>query len=188
MPLRWDLEHSTVAVIRTMVEINYLGAAYVTHYAIPLLRASQGSITFISSLSALHGLPYIAPYGASKLALKGLAESLRAELHTARVHVGIVHVGFTENDPGKVVYRQDGALVGLQRPRNSHTQQQAARAIVRSILRRRPECTLTLIGHMAACAYRFFPRLSDWAISSFASRSGMYGSIQDESQGTGTQG
>ncbi len=176
MSMRGTLETTDPSVMLSMVEINYLGASYMAHYAIPLIKRTQGSIVFISSLSALHGLPYIAPYGASKLALRGLAESLRAELKPSSVHVGIVYVGFTENDPDKVVYRQDGSLSILPRRRNSHTQSQAAKAIVRSILWRKPSSTLTAIGHVSAFVFRFFPRLSDWVISTFAARSGMYGS------------
>jgi hypothetical protein len=81
-----------------------------------------------------------------------------------------------------VVYQQDGSLQKLHRPRNSLTQHQAASAIVRSILRRKPECTLTLTGHLAAFVYRYFPRLSDWLITRLAGRIGMYGPITGKQQ------
>jgi len=178
MSMRGTLETTDPGVMLSMMEINYLGPSYMTHYAIPLIKKTHGSIVFISSLSAFHGLPYIAPYGSSKLALRGLAESLRAELKPSGVHVGIVYVGFTENDPGKVVYRQDGSLSILPKRRNSHTQSQAAKAIVQSILWRRPSTTLTAIGHVSAFVFRFFPHLSDWAISTFAARSDRYGSTE----------
>lgn len=178
MSMRGPVEDTDPRVMLSMMEINFLGAAYMTRYAIPLLRESHGSVVFISSLSALHGLPYIATYGASKLALRGLAESLRAELRPAGVHVGIVYVGFTENDPGKLIYGADGSLSPLPGRRNSHSQGQAARAIVRSILARRPSATLTAIGHVSAFVFRFLPRLSDWAVCRFAGRSGMYGGTQ----------
>ncbi len=177
MSMRGPVENTDPTVTRSMMEINFLGAAYMTHYAIPLLKESRGSVVFVSSLSALHGLPYIAPYGASKLALRGLAESLRAELRPAGVHVGIVYVGFTENDPDKVIYGQSGELTILPKRRNSHSQGQAAAAIVQAILRRKASATLTAIGRVAAFVFRFFPRLSDWAISSFAGKSGKYGSM-----------
>ncbi|GAB1455695.1 hypothetical protein MASR2M48_10020 [Spirochaetota bacterium] len=172
--MRGTLEDTDTSVIRAMIDINFLGAAYVSKFTIPLLKESKGSVVFISSLSALHGLPKIGPYGASKLALKGLSESLRTELHPFGIHVGIVHVGFTENDPDKRVYSQDGTLSTMGTRKNSQSQKQAAHHIVKNVLRRKRESTLTTIGHLATFVYRFFPGLSDWAITTFAGKSGQY--------------
>lgn len=175
MSMRGSLEETSVEVVRAMMEINFLGAAYITHFAIPLLKASKGSVVFISSLSALHGLPSIAPYGASKLALRALSESLRAELYHDQVHVGLVHVGFTQNDPGKVGYGKDGASILIQRPHNSNTQLQVAEKIVYCIRKRRPELVLTPLGKLAGFVYRFFPRFADLLISRSAVKSSLYG-------------
>jgi NAD(P)-dependent dehydrogenase (short-subunit alcohol dehydrogenase family) len=175
MSMRGSVEETAVEVVRAMMEINFLGAAYITHFAIPLLKATQGSVVFVSSLSALHGLPAIAPYGASKSALRALSESLRAELYRDQVHVGLVHVGFTQNDPGKVGYGKDGSLIPIQRPRNSSTQLQVAKKIVYCVLRRKRELVLTPLGKLAGFVYRFFPRLADFIISRSAGKSNMYG-------------
>lgn len=175
MSMRGSVKETDPSVFRNMVDINYLGAAYITHFAIPLLQASRGSIVFISSLSALHGLPMIGAYGSSKLALSGFSQSLRAELRTDGVHVGIVYVGFTENDSDKVVYAKDGSLVPLKRPRSSHSQVQVAEKVISCVLRRKKEMTLTRIGHLAAFAFRFFPGLSDVLVGKFAAKSDMFG-------------
>ena len=174
MSMRGALEETDPGVLRAMFEINTLGAAYVTHFAIPLLKESGGSVIFVSSLSALHGLPLVGPYGASKLALKGLSESLRAELSPAGVHVGIVHVSFTENDPEKVVYNNDGSYIPLRRSRNTHTQVQTAERVVRCLVKRKREMTLSGLGKFASLAYRFMPRLSDTLISRYSAKSGMF--------------
>ena len=174
MSMRGSLEETDPSVVRAMFEINVLGAAYITRYAIPMLKESKGSVIFISSLSALHGLPFIGPYGSSKLALKGLSESLRAELHPSGVHVGIVHVSFTENDPNKVVYGNDGSMISLNRSRNTHTQAQTAERVVRCLVKRKNEMTLSAMGKGAAFLYRFFPRLSDFLISRFSANSAMF--------------
>ena len=174
MSMRGRFEELDPQLIRTMMEINYLGSAYTAYYALPLLKEAKGSIVFISSLSALRGLPFIGPYGASKRALQGLAQSMRFELGKDGVHVGILHVGFTENDPNKKIYAKDGSLVPLQRSRNSSTQRDVARAVLRCVKKRRKEMVLTPAGHTADILYRFFPRLSDFLISRFADRSGRY--------------
>jgi NAD(P)-dependent dehydrogenase (short-subunit alcohol dehydrogenase family) len=174
MSMRGSLERTDPSVLREMADVNYLGPAYMTHFALPLLRASRGSVLFVSSLSALHGLPFVGPYGSSKQALTGLAESLRAELAGTGVHVGVVYVGFTENDPGKVVYAEDGRLAGIGPRRNSHSQAQAAAIIARAVLRRRRSVVLTPLGMLAAFVYRHFPALADRLIEAAAGRSTQY--------------
>ena len=174
MAMRGTVLETSFEVMDAMVRINMLGSAYMTRSALPLLIASRGSVTFVSSLAALHGLPRIALYAASKSALTAFCQSLRAEVAPAGVHVGIVHVGFTENDPDKVVYAANGSLVPLAGRRNSQTQQETAKAIIRAVDRRKNVVVLTLLGKLAAFAYRGFPRLADWMICTFAAKSRQY--------------
>lgn len=173
--MRGRLADTDPALFRRIVEINFLGAAYMSAAALPALVASRGSLVFISSLSALKGLPGIAPYGAAKAALSPLSESIRAEHAADGVHVGLVYVGFTENDAGKTFYTADGSLAPLERPKNHATQAQVARAVVSLVLRRRRRLTLTPVGLLAKAAYALFPGLTDDVIAHFAGRSAMYG-------------
>lgn len=174
MAMRGTVLETAPTVMRSMVEINLLGAAYLSHFALPHLLASRGSIHFTSSLAGLHGLPKVGMYSASKGALTYLAESLRAEVSSQGVQVGITYVGFTENDPDKVVYAADGKLVGLSPRKNSQTQAETAQAIVGAIARRKPVSVLTNVGKISAAAYRFFPRLTGYLIGKFASHSKQY--------------
>lgn len=176
MSMRGTIESTEVSVIRRMIEINYLGACYLTHYSIPLIKRSQGSIVFISSLTALHGLPNVGPYGASKLALRNFAQSLQAELASAKVHVGIIHVGFTDFDEGKTLYAADGSLIALRRTKNHQSRQQVAHSIVRCVMSRKREMTLTWLGRLAYGIYRFFPRLSDTLVCHLAKSKDIVGS------------
>ncbi len=175
MSMRGDSGTTDLDVVRAMVEINYLGAVYISHYALPLITASKGSVVFISSLTALHGMPMVGPYGASKMALKGYSQSLRLELAESGVHIGLVYVGLTENDPDKRIYNSEGALVPLVRPSNRHTQRQVARNILRCVEKRKPVMILTPAGRMADVLFRYFPGISQWAIKQWAARSRLYG-------------
>ena len=174
MAMRGTVLETAPMVMQSMVEINLLGAAYLSHFALPHLLASKGSIHFTSSLAGLHGLPRVGMYSASKGALTFLSESLRAEVSSQGVHVGITYVGFTENDPDKVVYAADGRLISLAPRKNSQTQEETARAIVGAIKRRKPVSVLTGVGSISAVAYRFFPRLTGYLIGKFASNSTQY--------------
>lgn len=175
MSMRGSLLETDVTVLKAMAEINYLGAAYLTHYALPLLLQSKGSVVFVSSLAALHGLPSVGPYSSSKAALGPLSEALRCEIGPHGVHVGIVHVGFTENDADKRVYKADGTLIPINRPSNSQSQSQTAACIVRCVDKRKAVMVLTGIGKASALLYRLFPRFSERVVAKVTASSDMYG-------------
>lgn len=152
------------AVIREMMEINFLGAVYPTQCALPYLRITKGSIVFISSVAGIRGLPETSMYCASKMALTSIAESLKVELHETGIHVGIVYVGITQNDPGKTVIGADGTLLEIkERDAAIHTQtpQQVAKAIVDHVRKRRFKKILSILGKLNWLANRLFPRIVD---------------------------
>ena len=113
-----SLEEGSLDVFQKVIEINLLGTAYASKFAIPHLKKTQGSLLFISSLAGIHGLPYFTSYSTSKMALTALAESLRLELHGQNIHVGTAYVGFTETAAEKTFYNKKGALEVLQKRKN----------------------------------------------------------------------
>ncbi len=56
-------------------------------------RAEPGRIVNISSVGGRNGVPFLAPYNASKFALEGLSESLRRELMLLGIDVIVVAPG-----------------------------------------------------------------------------------------------
>jgi len=73
-------EFSNMQAFRHMMDVNYFGYAYTTYYALPLLKASQGQIIVLSSVSGELGLPLRTGYCASKFAVNGFFEALRLEV------------------------------------------------------------------------------------------------------------
>jgi NAD(P)-dependent dehydrogenase (short-subunit alcohol dehydrogenase family) len=66
--------------ILKIVNTNLVGVLIGIHEALPLLKATPGSMCFsTSSSSATYGMPNIAVYSATKHAVKGLTESLAVE-------------------------------------------------------------------------------------------------------------
>lgn len=71
---------SDLSLFEKLIRVNYLGAVYCTHYALPYLKKSRGMIVAISSLQGKHGVPYHTAYSAAKHALNGFLDALRIEL------------------------------------------------------------------------------------------------------------
>lgn len=79
------------ADVLAVVNVNFIGVLTGIHLAIPLLKATPGSLCFTtSSSSATYGMPMIAVYSATKHAVKGLTEALAIELKPHGVRVADV--------------------------------------------------------------------------------------------------
>jgi 3-dehydrosphinganine reductase len=90
-------EEVPVAVFERTMAVNYFGTLYLLKAVIPAMRRrARGTVVLISSGAGLCGLFGYTPYAPSKFALRGLAESLRAELRGTGVHVAIVYPPDTE--------------------------------------------------------------------------------------------
>ena len=84
-------------VFERAIAVNYLGTLYVLRAALPQMRARRrGKIVLISSGAALMGVFGYASYGPSKFAVRGLAESLRAELRSDNIGVSVAYPPDTE--------------------------------------------------------------------------------------------
>lgn len=131
-----------------MMRVNLWGAVWCTHAALPYLKASNGSIVAVSSLAGLVGVPGRTAYVASKFAMSGFFEALRAELKGANVSVttaypGVVltqirHHGFNAaGDPaGSSTLKEEGAM----------SVETCAALIIEGMERRKREVVMTAKG------------------------------------------
>lgn len=85
--------------LRRIMEINFMGAALLSAEQLKLFRAQKkGHFVVISSLSGKFGVPFRSGYCASKHALHGYFESVRAENASIPIHVTMVCPGFIHTD------------------------------------------------------------------------------------------
>ncbi|KPA19892.1 putative oxidoreductase [Shimia sp. SK013] len=88
----WDAE----AALK-MCDVNFLGAMRILGQIIPtFLNAGKGDVTLIGSLAAYRGLPNSIGYGASKAALRSVAETMRHDLAGSGIVVRLVNPGFID--------------------------------------------------------------------------------------------
>lgn len=80
--------------LRNQFEINVFGTILLTQkIARGMVKKGRGRIIFMSSVSGLMADPLSGPYGGSKFALEGFAESLSKELQEFGVQVATINPG-----------------------------------------------------------------------------------------------
>jgi NAD(P)-dependent dehydrogenase (short-subunit alcohol dehydrogenase family) len=75
---------------RKQFDINVLGVVAVTRALLPALRAGGGRVVNVGSISGRTAMPFLAPYAASKFAVRAINDSLRRELRPWKMHVALI--------------------------------------------------------------------------------------------------
>ncbi|MCH8327858.1 MAG: SDR family oxidoreductase [Candidatus Marinimicrobia bacterium] len=163
--MRQDFEHiDDLDIIGQLMSVNYFGAVHCTHYALPHLLESRGSIVVVSSLSGKTGIPGLTGYAATKFALHGFFESLRIELLGSGVTVTMACPGLVKTN----LVRHGGAQEPI---RSGMSVETCARIIVRAAGKRKREVVMTALGKVGALAKPFVPGLIDriarWKVRQF---------------------
>jgi NAD(P)-dependent dehydrogenase (short-subunit alcohol dehydrogenase family) len=87
------LEYVPLVDLRMQLEVNVVGPIAVMQAFLPRVRADRGRLVFVGSISGRFAVPFIAPYSASKFALRALVDALRIELAASRVDVSLIEPG-----------------------------------------------------------------------------------------------
>lgn len=154
---------SELKVIRQVMEINFFGTVNATHFCLPYIIETKGSIIGISSIAGYRGLPARTGYSASKFALNGFLEALRTELLNSGVHVLTACPGFTASNIRKRALTKDGATQG-ESPRQEEkmmSAEECARHIYNATQKRRKTLVLTGQGKLTVFLNKWFPGWMD---------------------------
>jgi NAD(P)-dependent dehydrogenase (short-subunit alcohol dehydrogenase family) len=108
--MRTYFEGSSLEAMEHVIRVNFFGTLYATHFALPHIKKSRGSLVALSSLTGKRGIPSYALYGASKFAVQGLYEALAVELKRDGVHVGVVSPAFVDTPLRDHVLGPDGKV------------------------------------------------------------------------------
>lgn len=106
--MRTYFDRADLAAMERVMRVNFFGTLSTTHFALPHVKQTRGSLVAVSSLTGLRGIPSYSIYGASKFAIQGLYGSLRLELARDGVHVGVVAPGFVDTPLREHVLGPDG--------------------------------------------------------------------------------
>lgn len=115
---------TSLDVDRRLMEVNYFGAIALTKYLIPhFLQRKSGHFVAVSSVTGKFGTPWRSGYTASKHALHGFFDSLRAELWKEAKHaipVTIICPGFVNTPLTLSAVTGDGSPLGKSDDANFH--------------------------------------------------------------------
>lgn len=149
-----------VAVLRKVVEVNLFGAMYCTAAALPSLLERRGRIAAVSSIAGFAPLVGRTGYAASKHALHGFFDSLRAELRDTGVSVTLACPYFT--DTALRTHALDGQGRAGSAPPTSMAKplrpEEVAEAIVQACIARRRLVVPGAMGRASWWLSRFAPR------------------------------
>jgi short-subunit dehydrogenase len=148
--MRALFEEVDMTVVKKVMDINFYGVLYATHYCLPEIIKNKGSVVGISSIAGYRGLPGRTGYSASKFALNGFLEVLRTEMLKKDVHVLTACPGFTTSNIRKRSLTKDGSLQG-DSPRDENemmTAEECADNIYRATLKRKKIIILTTQGKL----------------------------------------
>ena len=161
--MRAELKEASVDVIRKVMDINFFGAVYCTHFALNSLIERKGTVVGISSIAGYRGLPGRSGYSASKFALQGWLEAIRTELLDSGVHVMWVCPGFTTSNIRNAALNKKGESQG-ESPMDEGkmtSAEECARIILRAIEKKKRTVVMTFTGKRAVFVNKFFPGLAD---------------------------
>jgi NAD(P)-dependent dehydrogenase (short-subunit alcohol dehydrogenase family) len=149
--------------VRTMLDVNLLGAWRVTAAAIDRLAESRGRVVMIASRMSFMGLPLGAAYGVSKRALVAYADALRAEYGT-HVSVTCVHPAYVKTPIHDSTREAGLRLEGFSR---EEPLERVVAAIVRAAESPRPprDLAVTRGGSLQIAVARHLPRVVDRAVA-----------------------
>lgn len=131
-----------------LMRINLWGSVWCTHAALPHLQASRGRIVAVSSLAGLIGVPGRTAYSASKFAMTGFFEALRAELVGAGVSVTTAYPGVVLTNIRSHGLNAAGVAAGSSGLKEDKAMgvQECAALILRGMERREREVVMTASG------------------------------------------
>lgn len=148
-------------VLKRLMDINFWGTVYCTRYALEHLLKVKGSVVGIISVAGHIGLPGRTGYSASKFAVRGFLDTLRAENLNTGLHVLVAAPGFTASNIRNTALKADGTPQG-ETPRDENKMMSAETAaikIVNAVEKRKNSIVLTFWeGKFTVFLNKFFPK------------------------------
>jgi short-subunit dehydrogenase len=155
--------------LRRVMEVNFFALVEMTRLALPLLKqATSPIIVNVSSILGRRGTPYSSEYSASKFAVHGFSEAVRAELAGGGIDVLVVSPGTTQTEFFDSVLERTGEPAWPEH--NAVPAELVARKTVQAIRRGRHEIIPYWWGRVLCWLNRLSPKLVDRIMAGYVVR------------------
>src|SRR5881409_3085521 len=166
------LEHLMREDFERAIRLHFWAPFELISEIVPEMRIwGGGRIVNVSSIGGKVAVPHMASYSASKFALTGFSDAIRAELARDNIHVttvapGMMRTGSHVNAKFKgrhdVEFAWFAASAGA--PLISMNADRAARKILAACRRGQPSLTLTFLARLQVLGDALFPNLTGYAM------------------------
>jgi short-subunit dehydrogenase len=155
-------EETDLSVDQRIMDVNFVGSVAMTKALLPqFISRKQGHIVAVSSVVGKVGTPYRSAYSASKHAMQGFFEALRAELYSRNIYVTIISPGYVATQVSMNALKGDGQAYQQM---NETTEQGLdagvfAQKMLKAVAKRQEEAFIGKKEILAIYLRRFFPKI-----------------------------
>ncbi|CAL2102508.1 Short-subunit dehydrogenase [Tenacibaculum sp. 190130A14a] len=157
------VKDTKIEVDKRLMDINYLGTVALTKALLPhFVQNKSGHFVVTTSIVGKIGTPLRSSYAATKHALHGFFDSLRAEHHKDNISVTLVCPGFVTTNVSKNALTGDGSPQNLMdtATANGIAPDRFAKLMLKAIKNKREEVYIAGAKEkLGVYAKRFFPKL-----------------------------
>ena len=161
-----DVKTEDLIWYENLMRVNLWGSVWCTHAALPHLKSSHGHLVAVSSLAGLVGVPGRTAYSATKFAMAGFFEALRAELKNSGVSVTTAYPGVVATNIRYRGLNAAGVAAGSSGLKEDDAMpvEECARLILDGMQRRRREVVMSTKGKLG----RFIKLLAPGLVENMA--------------------
>ncbi len=157
------IKETSLEVDRKIMAINYLGNVALTKALLPhFIKKQKGHFVVTSSVVGKFGTPLRSSYSASKHALHGFYDALRAEHFKDNISVSLICPGFVATEVSKNALVGDGSQQGIMdtATEKGMDSDRFARLMIKAIKNKKPEVYIGGAKEKAGVyARRYLPAL-----------------------------
>jgi short-subunit dehydrogenase len=162
MAVRDLIDDTGMDMIHKVMNINFYGNVEITKALLPWMKKKgRGCFIVTSSLCGKFGVPKLGAYSASKHALHGFFESLRAENQNNGIQVTIITAGLVNTSITLNALNGNGSVYGKMQESiaTGISANDCARRIIRAVSKGKSEVLIGGPEIIGVFINRFFPRL-----------------------------
>lgn len=160
--------NTDLELIKKVMDVNFFSAVVLTKTLLPLMKTKgSGHFVVTSSLSGKYGIPQLGAYAASKHALHGFFESLRAEHENDHLFVTMVIPGLIRTNITLHAFKGDGTKYGKMQESlaNGISAETCAQRIIKAMAYRKKEVLIGGLEIYSVWVKRMFPDLFSYFIT-----------------------